>query len=234
MTTRPTRREVDQEQERSRHVMLASVAALLLLLRQRARRELPNRPQTAAEQLRSWLAHAYLIGRANAREAGYASLKRELELFEPSSVLRRPLDDIAYETWRAQRAARGYQRYWLKSWNEANSAAEADPFAVATSEQNWRLALGAETEVAAAFNEAREQSMGEWAAANPELALQYVRVWDSALEKNTCDVCAGAHGSWVPLGEDFPEGTPGQVHNRCQCTDHVEPIDWVDAWGRAA
>lgn len=229
-----TRAEADRRQEESRHEYLVAVAALLLLLRQRANRELPSQPQTAAEVLRLWFANAFLYGRTAAANAGFRSLQAEFALFEPGLRLTRPQWDGSLEVFRAQRAARGYSRHWLDDVAKGSQAGAKDPRAFATQQQAWRLELGAQTEVAAAFNVERERTLNLLAAERPEIAALYVRVWDSALGKNTCEVCSSAHGSWVPVGESFPEGTPGQVHNRCNCEDHVEPRDWADALMRAA
>jgi hypothetical protein len=165
---------------------------------------------------------------------GQLTLQREADLVVPGLVLGTPVADYAEEFWRASRAARGYARHWLDDTVAALEGGAADPYGIARADQAWRLEMGAETEVSTAYNSQRERALQQFAWERPDVAVRYVRVWDSALEKNTCEVCAGAHGSWVPLGEDFPEGTPGQVHVRCQCSDHIEELDWVDPVMRAA
>jgi hypothetical protein len=58
---------------------------------------------------------------------------------------------------------------------------------------------------------------------------QMVKQWDATLDKRTCTTCEHAHGVWIPVGQDFPEGEPGAVHPRCRCVSTFLPADWVDA-----
>lgn len=189
----------------------------------------------AADALLATLTSTYLYGRHAARVAGATRLAGELELLYPGTgeLIRlsrfAALEDLRF----AQRAARGYVIHWRRSLAVATGM-ELEAIAAATAAQDSRLALGAVTETATAFNVERSQALKQFAREQPVLAETLVKVWDSALEKNTCDVCERAHGTWVYLDQDFPLGEPGDVHPRCRCTEQVIPVDWVDADQRAA
>jgi hypothetical protein len=87
----------------------------------------------------------------------------------------------------------------------------------------FRAEMIGSTEVATAMSAGRATV---YKAALPILKgsdanLEAFKVWCSALEKNTCDRCARAHGEIRPIAEAFSLGQPGGVHPRCLCWDDV-------------
>lgn len=195
--------------------MLEVEAALLLLLQRRSR--------AADDSLAAlrMLEHGYALDIVAGRVAAARASIDTMRLEAPDLPIIRPSPDVEYETRRAQRAARG----WFNGYREAaeQAAAEgADNIARAAAQANaWRVELAATTEVAEAFNVARERALAETLWQHPSLAYELFKVWDATLDKRTCEVCGGAHGTIVRIGEPFPDGVPGQVHPRCRCQEHL-------------
>ena len=214
-------------------------AAMLLLLRRRARQHpASGNPETVARGLEHGLIPVYFAGRQQARRFGLDRLTDEVELATGAA---RPLFGTqaavadAVDLNHAIRAARGYHDGWLAKAETELAAGTVKPFDAATRAQQWRLRVAAKTENAHAFAAERNAALRNFATTKPTQATQLVKVWDSVLDpERTCYICSGAHGTWVPLDEDFPEGTPGGVHPNCQCTVQILTIDMVSPMLAAA
>jgi hypothetical protein len=195
---------------------MASIAALLLLLRRVTRRRPSDDLYAEAERLQRQLAEAYLIGRAAAARTATARLVAELEALAgiAQPLTWHPL--VIEEARRAERAARGYSQSWL---SRALGLAEDEvsaPGTVAHARLRRQLEVGARTEASTAFHEARRDAISEAVASNPELSDTFEQVWNVAWCKGTCDECAALDGMVRPLGEDFPHGDP-PLHPWCGC-----------------
>jgi Phage Mu protein F like protein len=203
--------------------MLAAEGALLLLLLRRVR---PLRGEVGElwtpEHLRVEVARDVLTGRRAAAEAGLDALVTEaaaLGVAVPPAQI-----PWGLEVRRAEAAARGLAD-GLRRHLTLAAIEEADALAIdAVRWASSRAELTAATEAAHAFNEARDIAIGRIGRADPGL---WFKQWDATLDRRTCDVCAHAHGTIVLADEDFPDGTPGQVHPRCRCVEHLLRRDEV-------
>ena len=170
-----------------------------------------------------------MLGRAQAAETGYRRLQAELDLLEPGAgaLLVKPRPELLRESERAYLRARSYGRIWSRDVEQARERGVLNPYRWAHEQRAARLRVVARSEASEAFTDAQTRVARQAAFEHPELAAMFVKVWDATLDKRTCPICERAHGSWVRLDEDFPEGEPGSVHDNCHCSWHTEPIDWV-------
>ncbi len=51
------------------------------------------------------------------------------------------------------------------------------------------------------------------------MTIVLFKEWNADLDRRTCPICEGAHGTIRPVGVSFPEGEPGAVHPRCRCME---------------
>lgn len=219
--------EIEAEQERARRRLLAVEGALLLLLLRRVR-PLADvwRDRYEVEPLVNGVARDVVAGRRAAAEAGYQDIS--VAAFGAGLGISPITIEWGHEVQRAEQAARGLvtglQRHVRLAALDDIEAAAADAARWATT----RAELTAATEASEAWNAAREQAIRDAIRREPALRLEFFKVWDSELDKRTCDICAHAHGTIVLADEDFPDGTPGHVHPRCRCTEHLLRRDEID------
>ena len=229
------RREVEKTQRK----LLATEAALLLLLRRKVRRQvLPGDPWAARATLSQSLASVYLTGRIVAHTAGLTRLEAELQTIDPELAALVPAQGgmadafgISAGLWallgsrRSRVAADGYADRWLRLVREEQAAGTLNPYDAAFKRAAPRLELGAVTENSEAFNRARQDAIRRISHTRTDVDL--VRVWNAVLDKRTCERCSRNDGKWIEAAASFPEGEPGSIHNRCRCTDELMPRHWV-------
>lgn len=126
----------------------------------------------------------------------------------PLAVARSEARQLIRDSWRADSAASSYARQWLAKTGDATHREAA----AATSYALERTAI---TEASDAYNSGRLAYLDE------VVGVDLLRVWDSAFDKNTCDLCSSADGTTVGINESFPLGEPGSVHPRCMCSWHI-------------
>ena len=76
----------------------------------------------------------------------------------------------------------------------------------------WAATRTATTETMQAFNDQSREAFD----ALFSRGVHCVRIWNSALEVNTCEVCLGLHGEQADALGNFPQGDP-PTHPRCLC-----------------
>lgn len=173
-----------------------------------------------------WLMRDIIAGRERAAVVSTAGLVAEgasvgIDIV-PASL------DGRYEAWRAHRAVQGYLNGWRRAADLAAADGVSDVTGAAFAANGWRVDLTATTEVAEAYNTARDRALDETLWRSPAIAGQLFKVWDATLDKRTCGTCEHAHGTIVLADEDFPDGVPGRVHPRCRCIEHLLRRDEID------
>jgi SPP1 gp7 family putative phage head morphogenesis protein len=174
-------------------------------------------PPLIALSIERELRTAILEGRALARDAGHTRIEAEASSMGIvlTAALAAPIARLATDYARARLYAERYASAW-------RFAAQGDnPIAAANDATNARLDTLGLTEGAGAFNEARLERV----RFQPKL----YRMWDAVNDARTCSRCRSAHGTIVRVDDPFPDGEPGSVHPRCQCTWHILTPD--EAYG---
>ncbi len=116
------------------------------------------------------------------------------------------LRNVVQDVRQAARIAKAYAKDWVA---EARLTSPTE----ATRKFSYRLRRIATTDSAKAYNEARTETFKRV----PRKRVRLLRVWDSELDKQTCDVCAHADGTIVGVNQRFPLGEPGGLHPNCRC-----------------
>lgn len=207
--------QIAADEERARNRMLAAEGALLLLLLRRVRPFAveAESPIWTPESLRDGVARDIIAGRRASAAASLDDLEKVmLSLGLP--LVGSPLS-WGDEVRRAERAAHGLATGLQRHVELARATGVED---LVDDAAGW---LHRRSELTAATEEALEATI----EAHPELAEQLFKQWDAELDEGTCDVCGYAHGTIVLATEDFPEGTPGHVHPRCRCQEHLLTLD---------
>ena len=187
----------------------------------------------AAAALSADLGAVLLAGRRAAREGARVRLAAELaaagvvagELKSKGSKR----EDEAWAATAAESASVAWRSAALalaaKASREEKSAANAIE---RTRDRALSLAdRAARTETARAYSEEHVRALRAAADADSDLRdrlkkARVVRVWESALEKNTCERCEDHDGERVGVDEDFSGGDePGQVHPHCLCSSYL-------------
>jgi hypothetical protein len=152
--------------------------------------------------------------RYDARTAGRERLQRELR-----TVVAATPGGVGYDAARARMVASSYQK---ALFTYARSTGSLEMAALAT---DVKVRTIAATETAQAFNLERDRAARQVAA---EQGVVLWKVWDSVLDRRTCQTCEQMHGRAVPASEDFSEGRPGGVHPLCRCTESILTVDQID------
>ena len=125
---------------------------------------------------------------------------------------------------RATAAVAGAVAIWATARDAAVASGATIDEAVAEAARRsmWKASQLAVTEVSDTWAGERERffSAGRWRG--------LWKIWDAVLDRSTCSVCSGMHGTAVPVGESFPPGEPGQVHPGCRCSAIVVGEHQVD------
>lgn len=212
-----SRREIERQAEANRRALfVAETIALALLLRRR------NAAVTAAAaagmgavmtagRIETAMKAGIAELRTTSRAAGYSRLRAEaaslgFEIGRGGAILHAK---IAEDVLRARITAESYAKRWLRSaiGKTGGDALEAANEATAGSVRRIAVSESAEA-----------YSGGRTAHAARLRAIELLRVWDSANDRDVCATCAGADGTIVGIREKFPEGEPGDVHSFCRCT----------------
>lgn len=144
------------------------------------------------------------------RAGGVDRLAAEFEsLGTELGLARSEVQQLLYDAHRAGTAAESYRKQWLAKIDSGATPKEAS---LATDHAIERTAI---TEASSAYNTGRLAYLEE------AIGVELYRVWDSAFDKLTCELCAGADGTTVGINESFPLGEPGDVHPRCMCSWHL-------------
>jgi murein DD-endopeptidase MepM/ murein hydrolase activator NlpD len=206
----PTKAELDEQARKNQRAhRAAEAAALALLLRARNDAVDPSESaRSAVARLRPSIRDAIVLGRQGARTRGVERLSAEANAIGAyvDVDLARSLSEFSRDWIRANRVSESYARQWLKKSVELDGNRAAS---LATRSALERIAV---TESSEAFSSGRTA-----VALEARSETQLMRVWDSTLDKRTCEVCEGADGTIVGVAEDFPEGEPGGVHAHCRC-----------------
>lgn len=214
--------------------MLAAEAALLLLLRRRRAETLRlglTVPSTA-QRLVMVLTDELFMGRRRARQLAVERMRRELRAIGADDVAenlgRSGNASEALDAMRARRAAEAAAGRWARVAS-AGEAANASVYRQASAKTDWVLRSAAGTENSTAFSAERRSALFDVSS-----RVELWKVWDATLDKRTCLVCSGAHGTVVRVGESFPMGRPGDVHNLCRCIETVVPVELTEPVKRRA
>lgn len=195
----------------------------------------PARGALAIEVVRRAIAKVVAIGQASTRRRSRAALKRELTValggeVELAESLAR--DDTRRALHVAQRIAERFQRSLsgkLEAGSPYRRAARA-----AVKETHPYVDVIARTESAAAFNAERDEvlrrSVDMIQRSRGKLLL--FKTWDADLDKRTCSVCEGLHGTTVAINESFPIAMP--AHPNCRCMTTVIMMPATFEYDRAA
>lgn len=153
--------------------------------------------------------------RSLARMAGVSRLEAEAASLgvNLANANRAIVARMAQDAARARHFASRYTRLWL-------GQAEANGVTVANAATDGRLSMIGSSEAAGSFNEGRRRLL-------ETTTTHLMRMWDSAMEKRTCNRCREADGTMVGYRESFPLGEPGSVHPRCLCTWHLLTVDEI-------
>lgn len=179
----------------------------------------------SAPQLRQGVLRTVVAGRMQARTVASAAVRAQIEAagiqvtgsLEPAT---------AYEIARATAVANSAAELWETKRSQAMADGLSDAAAVTEAAEGsaWKATQIATTEVAETWS----HEAARVAAAASRQGVKLWKVWDSALDRRTCSVCAGAHGTAVPAGTPFPEGEPGAVHPSCRCQTIIISREQVD------
>lgn len=216
--------ELREKQQQSQRDLLRSEQLLLGLLR-RATTLVTRRTTnfgSSQELLRNLWWRAILHGRQRARLGSRRTLLEELEAIAPGiAQLAGPRRD---DTQRALRTATAFATRWRKQADEAvaeDKLPHGRAARSATRHVQSHIELVAATEVADAFNDERIETLRHApeivTETNPLVVL--FKVWDAAMDRRTCRVCANLHGTIRPLIMDFPTRMP--AHPRCRCVTTI-------------
>jgi hypothetical protein len=212
-----------EEEERTRRRLLAVEAAALLLLRRRPLELVRRRAEQ--EILRQALAESVLTARQLARIAGTDRLIHELRAKGVGDLALESTGDAMRDVARARRISDRFARDVVR-----RAEARGTDAGLRLAEQRLRL-IGV-SESAEAFSHERDRIIRETQRAGTRVRLY--KAWDATLDKHTCEVCERAHGSVVPIDEEFPEGRPGGVHPFCRCVETILREDEIVDFQRAA
>lgn len=210
-----------------------------MLMRARVRRAAQGirEPSELAAALNVELERAFLLTRLNARRAGLRRLLTELSAWLPGLGLG-VLEDVQVtplDRLRARQTATGFVNGVTKDAIAAQQSGKPGAVELALDNRARGLRSRAATQASEAFSAERSEALKEFAYRHPAEAETLIKVWDSVLDHDrTCETCAGAHGSWVYLHEDFPEGEPGGVHANCLCSVRIDSIEYANPLMRAA
>lgn len=114
------------------------------------------------------------------------------------------------EAVRATKVASRYAADWL-------AEARANGIRSASEAMSKRLERIAVSESSGAYNGGRHALFKRL----PKRRVRLFKVWDAKLDAATCEICAAADGDIVGIAERFRQGTPGDVHPWCRCTDQL-------------
>jgi hypothetical protein len=172
--------------------------------------------RSASRGIAAAFAATILAGRRAARRAGRDRMLDELGI--PGRDIE-TADSLAADKRRARQTAAAFAGYWLASARKSLDVAGSERAAIgeANGAQLFRLRMDATTEASTAYTAERSAVARAIVPLTKHLAVVPWKVWCSALEKETCDQCAGAHGEMVVMSDDFKLGEPGDVHPRCLC-----------------
>ena len=157
------------------------------------------------------------VGAARARARAYGA-----EAFEKQTGKKLPVGRVGS----SEEVADSLAEQWgarVEKLEDAESgtvrvAAESGTVRVAAAKDlEWAATRTATTETMQAFN---DQSREAFDALFSQ-GFQLVRVWNSALEINTCQLCMSLHGKHADALGEFPHGDP-QLHSQCACWVSVE------------
>ena len=154
------------------------------------------------------------MGRVSARVIASQAASRQLEALGVSPItVTAPA--TAREIERARAAAMGAADNWGSHYADAIAAGATHEEAVeaARAASQWKVRQLSITETAEVWSD--ETARVADAASRHGTVLW--KVWDAVLDRRTCPVCGGAHGTAVLATERFPDGEPGAVHPFCRC-----------------
>lgn len=235
----PERQKFQKESAHTDRQRKQLVAAVLLLLRRRARKLASQKidPMLILGQLARELRDHIYLGRREARRLAIESLQLELKavgyhgIIEWSGVLSEQ-EDLG----EAVGAGRGYLNIVWKRYQEnlvgGSDQDDALDFAIKDSEK--RLRVVAKTALLGAFAVERttvqRQLVPEGEIVTTEqkgwAAVTLIQVWNVTWCKGTCDICEGLEHTWRPLLWSFPYGPP-TLHPNCGCYIDFIPIAWA-------
>lgn len=194
----------------------AALAAALLAVWGRARNP---------REIESGVLRAVIAGRASTRIIASQSAIAQIRAAGvpvPTIVAPGAAEEIA----RASAAARGAAETW--AGHAADAAAEgataSEATAAARERSLWKVRQISVTETAESYSLEVDRIAGEVNRVHRVLW----KIWDAVLDRRTCPVCGGAHGTAVPADQRFPQGEPGAVHPFCRCQTVLVTREQVD------
>jgi len=205
--------KTDDKQKRDAEI----AAALLLLIRKAnhtvhlallgaaARSKLAALPNAQAEVSDAVEA---AVGAARARARAYG-----VEAFEKQTGKRLP----AGAPGSSEEVADSLAEQWAARAEGLEDVEASAARVVAAKDLEWAATRTATTETLQAFNDQSREAFD----ALFSRGVQLVRIWNSALEINTCRLCMGLHGEHADALGEFPQGDP-QLHSNCLCWVSVE------------
>lgn len=165
--------------------------------------------------------------RAFSRSRAVDRMAAEMNFLGIQSLRLNPGAFAEHDARLAARAARGYERDWKKAVakdRRDGSRNTRDARRQATRKMRHRVIMTSATESSEAYNHQRKETLDTAAERyGNDFARDFVRVWDATLDRRTCDICRGAHGTWVEMNGYFFQGVPGSVHPLCRCVEQIVP-----------
>lgn len=186
---------------------------LLLLLRTRKTIDSPLAAAAKSNLIFNAVADAVKTGRFLALEAGLQRTEAQLltlGISEPVNIGAIQAAAAERAALASERAAHGVTNRWL-----ASQLDEGSKFILEREAE--RIAV---SEAVDAFALARDEYLQQL----PDKTLDgLVKVWQSAGDKSTCEICKSLEGETVPVRDQFSRGDP-PVHGSCRCSYYVDTI----------